>query len=68
VNIPATPLGLEYPSPISGQNGSLSEDGSYEDDAGGWNLLGAEAAKRNDDPLVASLVRLTERGTLSRLI
>jgi hypothetical protein len=26
------PLGLEYPSPISGKNGSRPEDGSYEDD------------------------------------
>jgi hypothetical protein len=26
------PLGLEYPSPIEGKNGSRPEDGSYEDD------------------------------------
>lgn len=26
------PLGLEYPSPISGTNGSRPEDGNYEDD------------------------------------
>ena len=59
-----TPQSCGKSSPIQGENGSRPEDGSYEDDPGGGNLLGAEAAERNHDPLVAALVRLAQRAKL----
>jgi hypothetical protein len=64
-SIPLDPAGLEYPSPIEGKNGSRPEDGSYEDDPEA-GISGAEAAERNDHPLVEAVVRLAERGLEGR--
>ena len=61
-------LGRNKPAASShtGKRFSTAQEGSAADDRArateGGNLLGAEAAERNDGPLVEAVVRLAERG------